>query len=82
MRLPEALVEDLEILAMEAQRGEAVGPGLTRRLERDMTVAFARHGFPDARVQARAERGGVVVRVDLPRPGRPVERVVFSLGGL
>jgi hypothetical protein len=82
IRLPEALQEELEILAMEAQRGEAPGPGMARRMERDVIAAFSRYGLTDVRVQTRVERGGLLVRIDLPKPGSRVERVVITLGGM
>ena len=50
-RLPPELVEDLEIAAMEAMRGQPVSNTLAWSLQRDMTAALHRHGFSQAKAQ-------------------------------
>lgn len=79
MKLPPDLVEQLEILAMEAQRGAPAGPHLARSLQRDVT-ALLRGRYPGVEVQVVQEGPGLRVLILLPRRGRPVERIVFHVG--
>jgi len=79
MELPVEVMEELEIIAMEATRGQRVGPGLLRGLERDIKGLFLRYGRDDLRVQAEVQGGGVVVHLLFERSPRRVQRVSLKL---
>ena len=60
--------------------GDAWGPGLARRLEREAKVVLERHGHRHARVQIERDGTGVAVRVSIPKGPTRVEQVVLRLG--
>ena len=78
-RLPAELVEDLEILAMEAMRGQAASTSLAWSMQRDVTALLHRYGYTGAKAQVSVVDGGLSVVLLMPAPGRRVERVVLQL---
>ena len=80
LRLPADLSEELEFIAMEATRGQPLGPSLARSVERDITALFRSRGAPHVIVRAHIQGGGLAVEILFPRPGQRVERVVVHLG--
>ncbi len=76
------LAEELELIAMEATRGQPVGPGLCRSLERDVTALLYRSGMREARVIAEVRDGGLYVTLLLPTRQKRVQKLVMRISEL
>ncbi len=80
--LPPGMMEELEFIAMEAQRGYPAGPLLCRRIERDVLALLYRARLNDSRVVAEVRDGGLYVTLYLPKQGQRVQRLVVQVGVL
>lgn len=60
--------------------GDAWGPSLARRLEREAMTVLRRHGHSNGRVRVEKDRSGVAVHIDIPQGPARVKRVVLRLG--
>ena len=79
MRIDPDLADALEVAAMDALRGEPPGPAVAKRLEREIRVVLDQHGLSGARVLARSDHTGTVVRIRLPRPDQTVQEIKLDL---
>jgi len=60
--------------------GDAWGPSLAGRLEREAKRVLLQHGHPNGRVHVHREGQGVAVHIDIPQGPARVKRVVLRLG--
>ena len=61
------LGEDLEWALNLALMGDAWGPSLARRLEREAMTVLRRHGHTAGRVRVEKDRTGVAVHIEIPK---------------
>ncbi len=76
---PNELLEDLEIVCLEAMNGDPPGPALAARLAAVVQAWLHRRGIA-ARVEAESTRQGTFVRLLLRKPGSRVQQVVLTIG--
>lgn len=73
------LMEALEVASMDAIAGDAPGPAVAKRLERDLSQVLKAHGLPGCTVRASSGRRGTFVQILLRRPDKTVQEIKLRL---
>jgi hypothetical protein len=76
---PADLLEDLEIVCLDAIRGDPPGPQLAARLTAVVTGWLHARGIA-ARVEATSTRRGTAVKILLGKPGARVRELILTVG--